>query len=104
MTCAKQRVIAIIENNGQAWIGENKCKSPQEECPRNGMETGVGYDLCKSVCQQENHAEVDACLKAGTLARGGTMTIIGHIYCCEHCSNFMRAHGIKRVVFSNEAP
>ena len=99
MTCAKQIVIATIENNGSVWVGRNNCKNPQEKCPREGMRTGEGYYLCKEVCQQENHAEVDACMQAGVEARGGIMTIEGHTYACENCMNMIIAHGIKVIIF-----
>lgn len=96
--CAKQETIAIIENNGQYWIGTNWCKNAQNECPRIDMETGVGYELCKNVCEQLNHAEVDACIKAGKNSIGGTLYLIGHTYCCDNCKKVMSEYGIKEIV------
>ena len=96
--CIKQETIAIIENHGQYWIGSNWCNSGQKECPRVGLETGVGYELCKSICEQGNHAEVDACINAGANARGGTLYLLGHTYCCDNCKKTMSEFGIKKVI------
>jgi deoxycytidylate deaminase len=97
MTCAKQTTIAVIKNGVNFWVGSNWCENPQETCPRKGLETGVGYELCKSICGQQNHAEVDACLKAGENARGADLFLIGHYYCCDGCKAVMNEHGIKSI-------
>lgn len=96
--CAKQETIAIIENNGQYWIGTNWCNNAQKKCPRKGMPTGEGYELCKNLCKQNSHAEVDACIKAGELAMGGTLYLLGHTYCCDNCKNVMTEYGIENVI------
>jgi len=96
--CVKQETIAIIENNSQYWIGSNWCNDAQKECPRTGMKTGVGYELCKTICGQQNHAEVDACIKAGENAKGGTLYLLGHTYCCDHCKEVMSEYGIVDIV------
>lgn len=96
--CAKQETIAIIENRGQYWIGTNWCQTAQTECPRKDMETGVGYELCKSVCHQNYHAEVDACRKSDYFAKGGTLYLLGHTYCCNSCKRVMETYGIAKVV------
>ena len=61
------------------------------------MKTGEGYELCRDICQQQNHAEVDACLKAGDGAKGGDLYLIGHYYCCDPCKKVMEQHGIKNI-------
>ena len=61
------------------------------------MRTGEGYELCKSICKQKYHAEVDACLKAGEAAQGATLILIGHSYCCDDCKRVMKEHGIKEI-------
>lgn len=99
--CAKQETIAIIENDGRYWIGSNWCKNTQEHCPRKDMETGIGYELCKTVCQQNNHAEIDVCLKAGESAKDGTLYLIGHTYCCDNCKSVMKDHGIKEIIIGS---
>jgi deoxycytidylate deaminase len=95
--CAKQEVTAIISKGDKVYIGSNWCKSPQKECPRKNLPTGKGYELCKSVCGQENHAEINACLMAGSKAKGGIMFLIGHYYCCTECLEVIKQHGIKKV-------
>jgi len=96
--CAKQDTIAIIVNNNKAWIGSNWCENPLIECPRKDLPTGVGYELCKDICKQHSHAEVDACLKAGLEAEDGTLYLIGHTYCCDNCLKIMKEYGITNIV------
>ena len=96
--CKKQTTIAIIMKDGEfISMGSNEIHADIDECPRKGMETGVGYHLCKDVCKQNHHAEVDACLKAGDRAKGGTLILIGHTYCCYNCKKVMDEHGIVDV-------
>ena len=102
--CAKQTTVAVIINGGKAYYGTNWCASPQHECPRKEFPTGVGYELCKSICKQKYHAEVDACINAGDNANGGTLYMIGHYYCCDDCIRVMKQYGIKRVVVVKDVP
>jgi len=102
MTCAKLTTIAIITKGNQFWIGTNWCANPQKTCPRKGLKTGEGYELCKDVCQQANHAEVDACMNAEDNARGATLYLIGHYYCCDNCKKIMKQFGIKNVVICDK--
>ena len=93
--CKKQRVFAfLVCKNGMVFPGENWCKNDIQECPRAEMATGKGYELCKSVCGQENHAEVDAIKKAGENAHGGKLYLFGHSYCCEDCKKEMEKYGV----------
>ena len=101
--CVKQTVIAVIvTTDGGYFVGSNWCKHPREKCPREGRKSGEGYDLCKIICEQRNHAEVDACLKAGKKAKGATLILIGHSYCCDNCKKVMTAYGISEVLFARE--
>lgn len=102
MTCAKQTTIAIIKSHNRFYVGSNWCGNPQEECPRKDMKTGEGYELCKSICEQTNHAEVDACLSAGSDADGGDLYLIGHYYCCDNCKKTMAVYGIKNIYIFDE--
>ena len=95
MTCAKQTVIAIIENNNRMWVGSNWCENPQIKCPRLKDEN---YEKCKTICKQHIHAEIDACLKASNDANGGTLYLFVHTYCCDNCVEFMVDYGIKKVM------
>ena len=96
--CKKQTTIAIIENNGQYWVGTNWVNNEQQECPRKDLPTGVGYEMCKNICRQDAHAEVDACQKAGENAKGATLYLLGHTYCCDSCKKVMNEYGIVNVI------
>jgi hypothetical protein len=96
--CAKQEVIAvIITPKLEIFVGSNWCETPQKECPRKDMPTGVGYEMCRDICKQRTHAEIDACQKAGANAVGADLYLMGHTYCCDHCKEVMEAFGIKNI-------
>ena len=96
--CAKQDVVAIIKNGNKIFTGTNSCDNPQSVCPRDNMPDGIGYELCKSICMQTNHAEVNACINAGEYSNGATLYLIGHSYCCDDCKEFMKASGIREII------
>jgi len=98
--CANRDVVAIIEKNGKFYVGRNLCDNPQSECPRR---KGEDYEKCKTVCNQDGHAEIEAVKAARGRARGGIMYLIGHDHCCDSCLGVMREAGIERVIF-NELP
>lgn len=62
------------------------------------MPTGIGYELCKSVCQQPTHSEVNAINLAGDAARGAVLHIEGHTYACEACKSVAEQAGIALIV------
>lgn len=97
--CAKQNVLAVIVNGNEIFTGSNGCLNPQNKCPRKNMKSGSGYELCKDICQQPNHAEISACILAGKYANGSTLYLFGHTYCCDNCKKVMDKCGIKEVVF-----
>ena len=96
--CKKQTTLAIVVNGDKYFIGSNSCNEPQDTCPRDGMKTGVGYELCKDVCGQKNHAEVDVIKKSGKYAKGGILFLVGHYYLCDNCKNKVREAGIKKII------
>lgn len=97
--CVKQTVTAtIVTPNGVRFVGTNYVNNPQEVCPRAGMPTGVGYDLCRSVCDQAGHAEVIAVRRAGAWALGATLYLEGHTYACDPCKAVCGIAGIKEIV------
>lgn len=103
--CVKQTTIAIIENHGGFWIGTNWCLNPQTECPRDkqNMKSGEGYILCKEICKQPAHAEIDACMRAGKdNTNNATLYLIGHTYVCDNCKDVMTEYGIKEVHIVNQ--
>lgn len=96
--CAKQTTVAIIVSGEDIFVGSNWCNSPQEECPRKDLKTGEGYEFCKNVCHQDNHAEIDALRQAGDKAKGATMILFGHYYCCDSCATAIKSSGIRKLV------
>lgn len=101
MTCAKQIVKAVIvASDGEIFKGDNSCANPQEVCPRDseGYKSGEGYHLCKEICDQEAHAEVDAITKAGSKSKGATLYLTGHSYACDNCSKAAELAGIKVII------
>lgn len=64
-TCVKTHTGAVVVKNGELVSSLANLCSPEgnrygeavAKCPREGMKTGTGYELCKPV-----HAEVMACL------------------------------------------
>jgi deoxycytidylate deaminase len=100
--CAKQMTLAIIENKGQYWVGTNWCQRPQKKCPRGDMPSGIGYELCKTVCWQTGHAEENALQEAKKDARGATLYLFGHTRICDNCQKLIDAAGIKKTVIINK--
>ena len=96
--CLKQTVVALlVAVDGSYFVGSNWCASPQDTCPRENSKSGEDYELCRSVCNQSAHAEVNACKKAGAKAKGSTLYLIGHTYCCDSCKKVMKKYGVKTI-------
>lgn len=101
--CAKQTVTAtIITKDGECFSGTNACENPQKECPRDvlGMKSGEGYHLCKEVCNQTAHAEVNAIKLAGEKANGSVLYLEGHSYACDNCKGHAESAGISEIKIS----
>lgn len=97
--CVKQTVTAtVVSKKGVHYVATNHCLTPQATCPRAGMPTGVGYELCRDVCHQPAHAEPNAIKLAGKHARGGTLYLQGHTYACEPCKAAAAAAGIVEII------
>lgn len=106
--CVKQTVTAtIITPAGDEFTGTNHCLTPQMKCPREGMPSGVGYELCRTVCNQPAHAEPNAILLAVGIVgrnavRGSTLRVEGHTYACDSCKAVARAAGIARLIVAGK--
>lgn len=97
--CAKQTVTAtLVASDGTHFKATNHCDTPQNTCPRGGMPTGKGYELCKSVCNQRAHAEVNAIKLAGDKALGARIFIEGHTYACERCLEAAKIAGVAEIL------
>lgn len=100
--CTKQTVTAtIVTPEGERFVGTNYVRNAQPVCPRADMPTGVGYELCRTVCDQSGHAEPNAILEAGEKARGATLYIEGHTYACEPCKAACAAAGIVDIIIGS---
>lgn len=100
--CAKQVIVAIVENHGRYWIGSNYCASPQKTCPRDAGEPG--YDYCHGVCRQRYHAEARACVAAGAQAKGGTLYVLGVDAVCKDCRETAAMFGIHHIEIGTLPP
>lgn len=107
--CAKQTVTAtIVLPGGSRFVGTNHCYNAQQKCPRAGMPTGMGYELCRDICQQPGHAEVQALMCAAlagyTQLDGGVCFIEGHTYACASCIEALRIAGVEDIAFGPPPP
>jgi len=102
LPCIKAKVYAaLILPNGKIYYGANwMTVGGIEICPRVAMNT-TSYAPCAEVCGQgtEFHAERNAMWNAfysnETDLTGSTMLIVGHVYCCETCTQAMLENGIE---------
>ena len=107
--CLKQSVIAlIITQDNKEIFGSNHINTFVDVCPRveKGCKTGEGYELCKSICLQNFHAEVDAietAKKNNIDLKSASLYLYNHTYCCDNCISKMKESGISKcVVVDNE--
>ena len=98
--CLKQVVRAtIVAADGSVYVATNHIGNASvTRCPREGLPTGVGYDLCVSVCGQGGHAEVNAVRLAGKNAKGGILYLEGHTYACSNCTAVATEAGIMKII------
>ena len=105
--CAKRRVQCVIVPFGMAPImGENDCANPQPTCPRL---PGEGYEKCKTICQQDGHAEIaalrraeDWTARAGHSLHGAKAFIRGHYWMCEPCGAALKKAGIAGITIVHD--
>lgn len=76
---------------GETFTGTNDCRNPQPSCPRL---PGEGYEKCKSICDQEGHAEEIALKAAGDKAKGAIAELEGIGYFCKQCQLKLFAAGV----------
>ena len=99
--CLKQVVIAtIITPNGRRFVSSNYINNNPTSCPRGDLPSGVGYELCKSICNQSAHAEVNALKLAGSESKGSKLYFEGHSYACEPCKKAASEAGIIEIIIS----
>jgi len=102
-----RHVVAILVKDGKPIsIGSNY----HENCPREGMRTGEGYELCIR-CQKEHHAEVQ-CLSqilrnmdsdsALAYLIGAEMHLYGHSYACLDCAKLCADYRVEIIITGKE--
>ena len=98
--CAKQTVVAtIVTKRGDSYSSTNYCFNPQDTCPRADLPTGVGYDKCKDICQQTEHAEVNVVRNLpGDLLADATLYLQGHTYACDNCQSVALEAGVEEII------
>lgn len=101
--CARRVVRAVIVTpNGSFACGNNDCVNPQSACPRAHLPGGEGYDICRGICLQKAHAEINAinnAIEKGLDISGSVMIISGHYHSCENCLREMTRYKINDIVF-----
>lgn len=99
--CAKLTVAALlVGRSGTRYLSTNYTLNPQATCPRGEMPSGKGYHLCKEVCQQPAHAEINVLRLAGDDAEGGRLIVSGHTYACENCRTEVFGAGVTSIEIS----
>lgn len=99
--CKKQTVKAVLIGTfGNKAFGSNSINNYVSRCPREevGFKTGEGYPLCKSICAQNEHAEVNAmdnAEKEGINLKNAKVIMTGHTYFCDNCINAMKSRGVS---------
>ena len=106
--CVKQPTAAIIVKNKRI-IGKGVNAGKRVAvCPRviHQYPTGVGYELCGTVCQQEGHAEIMAILDAknkGHNTKKANLYLDGHWWICESCWIEIIKAGIGKVFLREDS-
>lgn len=97
--CAKVVVTAtLVTVNGNQYIGSNHCLTPQKVCPRDtqGYPSGQGYHLCKEICNQPAHGEVNAINFANSIEENASKGAVIHVdysWICGACSKTAEEFG-----------
>lgn len=102
-----KHVVAILVKEGKPIaIGSNY----HENCRREGMATGEGYDLCIR-CQPAHHAEAQ-CINqvlrnmdsdsALTYLMYTKMYVYGHTYACESCKELAEDYCVEIIITGKE--
>lgn len=100
-SCRRRNVVAVlVAADGRVFVGSNGVALPLPQCPRTqaGMKGGEGWEICREVCNQRNHAERDVLARAGTAAMGGTLYLIGHERVCPDCMDAILRAGVRELV------
>lgn len=106
--CIKQPTLAVVVKNGKVIGRGTNAAKKVDICPRvtHNCPTGTGYEFCKSVCNQEGHAEIMAirsALNVDSNLEGCDLYLEGHWWICENCWNEIIKVGIKNVFLRRDS-
>ena len=102
--CKRRTVMAVVVSENGVYFGYNYCDNEVDVCPRTvrGCATHEGYNLCREVCDQPAHAEVNAINAAGADAKGAELHVFGHDHACDACIKAANDAGIKKITLIEE--
>jgi len=99
-SCAKATVRCELHlRTTRVIVGTNACNNPQPVCPRL---PGENYTKCRTICDQQGHAEVQAIRTAidggvGSDLVGSVAILSGHTYYCMDCQRALFGAGIAQL-------
>lgn len=98
--CQDKTIVAVLRSNGRVFFGINGISETMTYCPRNVMEMGVnqGYSMCRNVCRQESHAEVDAIdtwLRNSKADDTAEISIYGTGKICDNCMALLQKFNVS---------
>lgn len=98
--CQDKTIVAVLRSNGRVFLGINGISESMTYCPRNVMEMGVnqGYSMCRSICRQESHAEVDAIdtwLRNSKADDTAEISIFGTGKICDNCMALLQKFNVS---------
>lgn len=96
LVCKKKDIRAGTYVNGKFIVAKNFCAyvAPADPCLREGMPSGMGYELCGSNHAEANLAEM---LEVGPFKSDGIAWVLGHYYACEPCAKALKEVGVKEI-------
>lgn len=100
--CLDKTVVAVLHTPEGVFFGTNGIKHQPLICPRNQADDKVnqGYEKCKEVCGQPNHAELAAIRQwqqtgAGKYPRKAVINVYGTDKICDMCQGAIDMLGIR---------
>ena len=88
-----------IDNLGNKYQSSNFCTNPQDVCPREtlGHKQGEGYYLCKYICGQEAHTEVNVInfVKSLDVDLTDATIEVEHDWVCGGCKSQCEQHKLE---------
>lgn len=92
--CSKKQTACGTYVNGEWVQAVNFCEYQGDSCPRIGMPSGQGYELCRA-----HHAEANLALKIAHECKrsDGIAWLTGHYWACEPCAAALKEIGVREI-------